>query len=200
MLPLVFYLDITYGADFQDNDEAIAIIHSVSALTHAHRRSQIACGIYLSIASMILDGAGLERAVQLGIRNAAEYYDGQPDFADELGHFSRLKGEEFKKTPRTKIYSSGYVVSSLEAAIWCLLNTHDYAGCVLEAVNLGDDTDTVDAIAGRLAPPLNRRRPKRLQRCPPVMENTSVFLHSLLRMRMMPYRSSTAHAAMPNMP
>ena len=54
VLPLVFYLDITYGADFQDSDEAMAIIHSVSALTHAHRRSQIACGIYLSIASMIL--------------------------------------------------------------------------------------------------------------------------------------------------
>ncbi len=151
VLPLVFYLGITYGADFQDNDEAMAIIHSVSALTHAHRRSQIACGIYLSIASMILDGAGLERAVQLGIRKAAEYYEGQPEFATELGHFSRLKGEEFKKTPRTEINSSGYVVSSLEAAIWCLLNTHDYAGCVLKAVNLGDDTDTVAAIAGGLA-------------------------------------------------
>jgi ADP-ribosyl-[dinitrogen reductase] hydrolase len=42
-------------------------------------------------------------------------------------------------------------VSSLEAAIWCLLNTNGYAGCVLEGVNLGDDTHTVAAIAGELA-------------------------------------------------
>ena len=42
-------------------------------------------------------------------------------------------------------------MSSLEAAIWCLLNTNDYASCILEAVNLGGDTDTVAAIAGGLA-------------------------------------------------
>jgi len=151
ILPLVFYLRTVYGADFQDNSEAFDIIHNVSALTHAHRRSQMACGIYLSIAAMILNGAGLERAIQLGIHRAAGYYESQPEFAEELVHFSRLKRPDFKRTPRTEISSSGYVVSSLEAAIWCLLNTHDYAGCVLEAVNLGDDTDTVAAIAGGLA-------------------------------------------------
>ncbi|MBR5467875.1 MAG: ADP-ribosylglycohydrolase family protein, partial [Firmicutes bacterium] len=39
----------------------------------------------------------------------------------------------------------------LEAAIWCLMNTHSYKECVLAAVNLGDDTDTTAAIAGGLA-------------------------------------------------
>lgn len=50
-----------------------------------------------------------------------------------------------------KIKSSGYVVDSMEAAIWCLINTDSYKECMLKAVNLGDDTDTVAAIAGGLA-------------------------------------------------
>ena len=50
-----------------------------------------------------------------------------------------------------KIKSSGYVVDTLEAAIWYFLNTDSYKDCVLKAVNLGDDTDTVGAIVGGLA-------------------------------------------------
>lgn len=47
--------------------------------------------------------------------------------------------------------SGGYVVDTLEAALWCLLNTDSYESCVLKAVNLGEDTDTVAAVAGGLA-------------------------------------------------
>ena len=43
------------------------------------------------------------------------------------------------------------MVDTLEAAIWCLLNTESYKDCVLKAVNLGKDTDTVAAVAGGLA-------------------------------------------------
>ena len=43
------------------------------------------------------------------------------------------------------------MVDSIEAAVWCLLNTSSYSECVLKAVNLGEDTDTVGAIAGSLA-------------------------------------------------
>ena len=49
------------------------------------------------------------------------------------------------------IRSTGYVVDTLEAAIWCVLTTDGYRECVLKAVNLGDDTDTVAAVAGGLA-------------------------------------------------
>jgi ADP-ribosylglycohydrolase len=49
------------------------------------------------------------------------------------------------------IKSSGYIVDTLEAAVWCMINTDSYAECVLKAVNLGDDTDTVAAVAGGLA-------------------------------------------------
>jgi ADP-ribosylglycohydrolase len=42
-------------------------------------------------------------------------------------------------------------VYTLEAVLWCLLNSASYKECVLKAVNLGEDTDTIAAIAGGLA-------------------------------------------------
>lgn len=50
-----------------------------------------------------------------------------------------------------QIRSSGYAADTLEAALWCLATTESYRACVLAAVNLGDDTDTVAAVAGGLA-------------------------------------------------
>ena len=70
----------------------------------------------------------------------------------EYKNFNRLFDlHRFKDTPENEISSSGYVIDSLEAVVWSLLNTSSYSEAVLKAVNLGDDTDTVGAIAGGLA-------------------------------------------------
>ncbi len=50
-----------------------------------------------------------------------------------------------------EIQSSGYVLHTLEASIWCLLTTDNYKEAVLKAVNLGSDTDTIGAVTGGLA-------------------------------------------------
>ena len=50
-----------------------------------------------------------------------------------------------------EIKSTGYVVDTLEASIWCILHTDNYKDCVLKAVNLGGDTDTIAAVSGGLA-------------------------------------------------
>ena len=62
-----------------------------------------------------------------------------------------MAAKNFAGTHEDEIKSSGYVVDTLEASIWCLLNTNNYHDCVLKAVNLGEDTDTVAAVAGGLA-------------------------------------------------
>jgi ADP-ribosyl-[dinitrogen reductase] hydrolase len=49
------------------------------------------------------------------------------------------------------IVSNGQVANSLEAALWCFLNTDNFKDAVLKAVNLGDDADTTGAICGQLA-------------------------------------------------
>ena len=53
--------------------------------------------------------------------------------------------------PVEAVKSDGYCEHTLEAALWCFLNTTSYADCVLAAVNLGGDTDTTAAIAGAIA-------------------------------------------------
>ena len=61
------------------------------------------------------------------------------------------KAKNFSDLPEEEIKSSGYVVDTLEATLWCLLNTDNYKSLALKAVNLGEDTDTVAAVAGGLA-------------------------------------------------
>jgi len=58
---------------------------------------------------------------------------------------------DIQNFPENDIESSGYVMHSLEASLWCLLNSNSYKETVLKAVNLGHDTDTTGAIAGGLA-------------------------------------------------
>ena len=53
--------------------------------------------------------------------------------------------------PCSQIRSSGFVLDTERAALWCLANTSSFAECVLAAVNLGGDTDTTAAVAGGLA-------------------------------------------------
>ena len=130
------------------DDSKMGFIHDVSALTHAHPISLIACGTYCLIADQLLDGKSIDRAVADGLSRAEKYYSQK--FPDKMKTYARLFDPQFGALDEDAIKSSGYVVDSLEAAIWCLLNTTDYRELALKAVNLGGDTDTVGAIAGGL--------------------------------------------------
>ena len=128
------------------NKESIRNVHEVSALTHAHERSLIACGIYDFIVSELIKSPEKSSVIS-ALKKAEKYYS---DYK-EIKHYKRIFDEKFIDTDSSLIKSSGYVVDTLEAAIWCLLNTYSYKDCVLKAVNLGEDTDTVAAVAGGLA-------------------------------------------------
>ena len=151
ILPICLYiLEEQSKSNLYDN-EAIDIIHNCSALTHAHLRSKTACGIYYFLVKAILDERGeiIER-LQLGVNNAFKYYS--KNIQNELDKYNRIASlPEFKYTTENQIKSTGYVVHTLEAAIWCLVNTSSYEEVILKAVNLGDDTDTIAAITGGLA-------------------------------------------------
>ena len=49
------------------------------------------------------------------------------------------------------VRGSGYVVESLEAAMWCFIHTDSFADAILMAANLGDDADTTAAVCGQVA-------------------------------------------------
>lgn len=133
--------------------EALEAVHKVSALTHNHLRSQMACGIYYFMIKSILENEGaLLKRLQDGVDNAVTFYRTDNENQAQMSFYHRLMHlEEFKNIFVEKIASSGYVVDSIEAAVWCLLNTNSLKDCLLKAVNLGYDTDTVAAIAGGLA-------------------------------------------------
>ncbi len=124
----------------------MAFIRAASALTHAHPRSCIGCGIYACVLEA-LPAHKSPDAVCRGLAKAKEIYGAEP----ECAHYARLFDPDFARLSADDIQSTGYVVHTPEAALWCLLTTDSYAACVLKAVCLGNDTDTVGAIAGGLA-------------------------------------------------
>ena len=127
-------------------EQKIEIVHTMSALTHAHERSKVGCGIYAFVLWELLKSPTMS-AIKDGLAQAEAFYQGRPEFV----HYNRLFDKTFIITPRNVIKSGGYIVDTLEAAVWCLLTTNSYKEAVLKAVNLGDDTDTVAAVTGGLA-------------------------------------------------
>ena len=130
--------------------ELLARVHDVSAITHAHARSQMACGIYISIAVALLEGADLQTAYLQALQDIQTIYSVR-EFLLEKPHFGRVFSGEIAKIPVEEINSGGYVIDTLESSLWCLLNSSSYSEAVLKAVNLGGDTDTTAAVTGGLA-------------------------------------------------
>lgn len=141
ILPLAF---TSSGLPFAERVERVA---ALSSLTHAHRRSIVACSLYVEFALELLEGnsprAAYERTRSSFRTNLAG--DG------ELHHFKRILEEDLTTLPVEEIRSDGYVVHTLEAAFHSVLAADSYPEAVLRAVNLGGDTDTTGAVAGGLA-------------------------------------------------
>ena len=134
VLPLAYLPGIDYET-----------IENVSALTHAHERSKIACVLYVEIAKSMLSNEDLSIDEHIENSNAKirQYYKG----CEELEHFNRIFDNDFSEG----ILSGGYVIDTIETVIYCLRNTSSYKEAVLKAINFGGDTDTNGAICGGLA-------------------------------------------------
>ena len=132
------------------DDMLLEMAHRISAITHRHPRSQMACGIYCLIARELLGGYPAGKAYARGIDRARDWYRREP-FAAEAPHFARVFSGTIGELPENDINSGGYVIDTLEAALWCLLTATSYPEAVLQAINLGGDTDTTACVAGGLA-------------------------------------------------
>jgi len=141
IMPLAFY---TRSMSFEERKQ---VVFDVSALTHGHIRSQTACTGYIEFAIALLEGVDLQSAYER--MNKAITLTLAED--EELRFFFNLTNNSIWEYEERQIRSSGYVIHSLEAALWCLFTSSSYKECVLKAVNLGEDTDTTAAIAGGLA-------------------------------------------------
>ena len=147
---LMRILPIAYCYEKLTFPELISRTQQISCITHAHLRSQMACGIYVSIAVYLLSGEIPQVAYEKGLENIEKIYSA-PEYADEMSHFERIFSGKIAELDIDQIQSSGYVIHTLEASLWCLLNSLSYPETVLKAVNLGGDTDTTAAVTGGLA-------------------------------------------------
>jgi ADP-ribosylglycohydrolase len=141
--PLVFYLDDRPAVG------RFKITKAVSSITHAHSWSVTACYIYLEDLRKL--ALGMEKKVAYA-ELCGDFSDGKPYIdADTLGKFARVLRSDISALPESGIKSGGFVIDTLEAALWCFLTTDNYRDAVLKAVNLGEDTDTTAAVTGALA-------------------------------------------------
>lgn len=145
ILPLLFYIH------HKPIEERFAFTAQVSSITHRHTRSIIGCFYYLEFARGILYGQDA-KDIYLQLQNDLPAFLLQQGIAAaEVDQYHRLLQQDISLLPEVEIHSSGYVVHTLEATIWCLLTTKNYSEAVMKAVNLGEDTDTTGAVCGGLA-------------------------------------------------
>jgi ADP-ribosylglycohydrolase len=145
ILPLVIYTkDLSI-------EERFLWTKKVSSLTHAHIRSVMACFYYLEFAKKIIEGQDKWQAYKELQFELINYFEGKSINPLETNKLHRLLKEDISKNMEETIRSSGYVIDTLEASIWCLLTSNTYEEAVLKAVNLGGDTDTTGAVTGGLA-------------------------------------------------
>lgn len=145
ILPLLLYLRN------KPIKERYQLIRQVSSITHGHVRSSIACFYYMEFARGLLQGIDKFKIYEELQSTVPDFLDSLSINPDEKNIFKRLLIDRIELIPVEKISSNGYVVSTLEASIWCLLTTESYEEAILKAVNLGSDTDTTGAVTGGLA-------------------------------------------------
>lgn len=126
-------------------------IKEVSSITHGHFRSVFSCFIFSKYLIELFKGADKFLALKevgLSVSRFAKENEFNPD---EIKLFDRILSGELRHAKIDSIHSSGYVLHTLEAALWCFLTTGSYEEAVLKAVNLGGDTDTTGCVTGALA-------------------------------------------------
>jgi ADP-ribosylglycohydrolase/protein-tyrosine phosphatase len=133
---------------FPDQIEKLAGLAAESSLpTHASPQCLSACR-YMAIVL-----AGLMQGIDRDDVLSADWEPLQRLQASEPLHHEvdAVAAGSFRELKPPAIQGSGYVVKSLEAALWAFHDAQDFRQAVLKAVNLGDDADTTGAICGQLA-------------------------------------------------
>ena len=122
-------------------------VEKASAITHAHHRSQMACVFHGMFVRRLLLGEPPNAALASARTEFAAYCSQSGEFTC----FRQIMEDNLVSLPEGEVDSTGYVLHTLHASLWCLLTTSNYKDCVLKAVNLGGDTDTTGCVAGGLA-------------------------------------------------
>ena len=125
---------------FRDADALREYSRAQSEITHAHLECQWSCVFINAMSAHLLDGENRENALQ----SALSQCDGAPESVLATAQNAAAK-------TRAEIPTSGYVLHTLEGALWSFLTTETLEDALIEIVNLGGDADTAGAVCGALA-------------------------------------------------
>ena len=125
-----------FGLD--DEAEAVRVAREQSRLTHAAPVCMDACDYFVRLLRLTI--LGEEDPIKLALVK----WSGHPEV-------QRAKAAYWNGLRRKDIRSTGYVVDTLEAALWAVAGSGSFEQAVVLACNLGGDSDTIGAVAGALA-------------------------------------------------
>jgi ADP-ribosyl-[dinitrogen reductase] hydrolase len=111
-----------------------------SRTTHGAPECVDACRLLAGIIFRALSGLAKEDV----LFDESDSFQGEPKI-------TLIARGNYRQKPVTEIHGTGYVVQSLEAALWCFLHSDTFESAILKAANLGDDADTTAAICGQVA-------------------------------------------------
>ena len=126
--------------------EILNLVNDLSSLTHAHDVSKLGCYIYVRYFINLLNGDSKEEAYEKIQDLDYSSYD-----IDAVKMYSRILDNNIKNLKINDIKSSGYIIDTLEASLWILLNSKDYKEAIIASTNIGNDTDTIGAVTGAMA-------------------------------------------------
>lgn len=139
-----------YFRNLEDEKLWVAI-REISSVTHAHFRSFYCCYVFSKYLIELFNGEEKLSALKKASASVNAFLGRNKFNPDETQLLDRVLSLKIADAPESEIKSSGYVLHTLEASIWCLLTTSSYKEAVLKAVNLGGDTDTTACVTGALA-------------------------------------------------
>lgn len=125
---------------FPDRERALHGAVESSRTTHGAPECLDACRLLADILFRALKGDGKE-----------EILAGSDPGQIASPAIQSIARGDYREKPTAGIRGTGYVVESLEAALWCFATTESFESAILAAANLGDDADTTAAVCGQVA-------------------------------------------------
>ena len=130
-----------------NEQETVRVVSNGSAVTHGHDISKMSCFIWTEFLRSLSDGSGVEAAV-----DHVEALPYRQWFSEEaLDALDVIIKKETRQLTENYIGQTGYVVDTLYSALYSLYHANDFEKSILNAVNLGYDTDTAGAVTGMAA-------------------------------------------------
>ena len=142
ILPVALY---AYSKNL-DDISIRKLTNEVSSLTHAHEVSRLGCYIYVQFIICLLKGYTKEEAYK-----HIQYLDYSAYDMHSLKLYKRILDEQIEVQRLDQIKSTGYIVDTLESAMWIFMNAEHYKEAIIASTNIGGDTDTIGAIVGSMA-------------------------------------------------